>query len=123
MRISGYAHLQYYHNLVLKIFQLCNDLNQYTIKIIKVKSHSNNYNNNKVDKMAKNICSLAVKWKKTNHNNWCEEVTPAIVSISFFNELIDKKHSKINYKRWKKRGNIIKQRKIDSNIDKSIIYY
>ena len=122
LRISGYAHLQYYHNLILQIFDLCHKLESLaiSIKIIKIKAHSNNEFNDKVDKMAKNACNRAVIWKKTNHINWHEEFTPAIVSIANFNEVISLKFDKINYQKWKKRGKIIKHRINDRKMDDSI---
>ena len=125
LRISGYAHLQYYHNLILQIFELCHKLKSLaiSIKIIKIKAHSNNEFNDKVDSMAKDACHRAVIWKNTNNNNWHDEYTPAIVSISYFNEIISKKFDKINYIKWKKRGKIIKHRINDRKTDESIIYY
>ena len=92
--LSGYAKFNYYYNLLQKIFKNMNYLFDnfgIKIKIIKIKSHSNNKGNDLADKLAKNGADIAIYEKEKFYKNEKSLWDPKNNSIMFQNQIFIKK--------------------------------
>ena len=61
LSVDGYPKLNYYYQLLMIIFDLCNKLknDQIHINIVKVSSHKGEYGNQMADKVAREAANIA----------------------------------------------------------------
>ena len=114
----SYPKLQYYYQLLQKIFGVLHHLKILKINIVKVKAHSDNTYNNLVDKQAKLAMATALNNRNSLHlndptNPWNESCTPAVVDIAKLTKIIKTKYLTSRKNQW------LNIRKEIRNINKS----
>ena len=89
--IDGYAKYQYYYKLVNKIFSKINELNNiidFEIQIIKIKSHTGIDGNEIVDGIAKHGAKIAKECKEERYKNPNDRKYPGLEYNTYFNPII-----------------------------------